>query len=149
MIASILILFFSLILFVYWFRYTCLLVLSAKSVKDYTSQVATANRLSFVAIQERIAATDATEHLDSLQKALDGDYRMLTCLMRHAAGFDLGGCDLEHRMLMVDFALMRSWYAVTRKLAIPQAQSALAEMAEIIGHFANTMGERGDATAGI
>jgi hypothetical protein len=149
MIASVLIIAFSLVLFLYWFRYTCLLVLSAKSVKDYTLQVASANQLGFVEVQNSIAATNAPEHLDSLQKSLDRDFKLLMCLLRHAAGFHIGGYDLEHRMLMIDFALMRGWYAVMRHCSVPQAQRALREMSEIVGHFANTMGERGAATAGI
>jgi hypothetical protein len=149
MITSILIIAFSVALFGYWFRYTCLLVLSAKSVKDYTQQVADANRLSFLTVRQRITEACAPEHLDHLQKSLDRDYRMLTCLMRHAAGFQIGGCDLEHRMLMVDYALMRGWYALSRTMSVPHAQKALSEMAEIIGHFANTMGERAEATAGV
>jgi len=34
MIASILIIIFSAVLFIYWFRYTCLLILSTKTAKD-------------------------------------------------------------------------------------------------------------------
>lgn len=149
MIASILIIVFSVLLFLYWFRYTCLLVLSARSAKDYSSQVAAANDLTFLTVRESISEASAPELLDNLHRSLDRDYRMLTNVMRHAAGFQIGGCDLEHRMLMIDFALMRGWYAVSRKLSVPQAQKALREMAEIVGHFANTMGERADATAGV
>jgi hypothetical protein len=149
MIASILIIVFSLVLFVYWFRYTCLLVLSAKSVRDYSRQVATANQLTFVEVQDRIAGASIAEHLDSLQLSLDRDYKLLICLLRHAAGFQIGGCDLEHRMLMVDFALLRAWYGIARRFSVPQAQGALREMADIVGHLANTMGERGAATAGV
>lgn len=47
MIGSILVLTVSLILFLYWFRYTCLLILSAKPAKDYSGQVAQVNQLSF------------------------------------------------------------------------------------------------------
>jgi hypothetical protein len=73
---------------------------------------------------------------------------LLNCLMSHAAGFQLGGYDIEHRMLMVDFVLMRGWYSVTRKVSTTSAQRALREMSDIVSHFANTMGERGAATMG-
>lgn len=149
MIASLFIIGFSLILFLYWFRYTCLLVLSAKPARDYTKQVAAANQLSFVEVEDQIAEVSVTDHLDNLSKSLDRDYRLLTCLMRHAAGFQLGGYDLEHRMLMIDFAVMRGWYALAKKFSMPQARSALREMATIVGHFANATGERGAATAGV
>lgn len=149
MIASILIIVFSVALFLYWFRYTCLLVLSARSAKDYSSQVAAANQLSFLTVRERITEASAPDLLDNLHRSLDSDYKMLTNVMRHAAGLQARGCDLEHRMLMIDFALMRGWYSLSRKLSVPHARKALSEMAEIVGHFANTMGERADAAAGV
>jgi hypothetical protein len=123
-------------------------VLSARSAKDYSSQVAAANQLNFLTVRESITEASAPDLLDELQRSLDSDYKLLTSVMRHAAGFQIGGCSLEHRMLMIDFALMRAQYAVARKLSIPQAQKALSEMTEIVGHFANSMGERADATAG-
>ncbi len=148
MIASILIIGFSLVLFLYWFRYTCLLILSAKSIKDYSRQVANANQLSFITAQGLLSGTHETMPLDNLRNSLDRDYRLLTCLMSHAPGFQLGGFDIEHRMLMIDYFIMNSWYSVSRKLSAAQSQSALREMADIVAHFANTMGERGAATMG-
>jgi hypothetical protein len=148
MIASILIIVFSFVLFLYWFRYTCLLILGARSLKDYAGQVAAANQLSFLKVQDSIAVANEVASLDKLHASLAQDYRLLNCLMSHAAGFQLGGYDIEHRMLMVDFALMRGWYSITRKISASRAQSALREMSEIVGHFANTMGERGAAPMG-
>ncbi len=148
MIASILIIVFSFVLFLYWFRYTCLLILGASSLKDYASQVAAANQLSFLSVQDSIAAANELTSLDKLHASLARDYHLLNCLMSHAAGFQLGGYDIEHRMLMVDFALMRGWYSVTRKVSTSSAQRALREMSDIVSHFANTMGERGAATMG-
>ena len=42
--TTILIIVGSMLLFGYWFRYTCLLILSAKTTRDYAGEVAAANR---------------------------------------------------------------------------------------------------------
>src|SRR5579864_5727226 len=45
----------SVSLFIYWLRYTCQLILSAKSARDYTRDVAEANNLLFLQVQEELA----------------------------------------------------------------------------------------------
>ena len=47
-IATILITASSVLLFGYWFRYTCLLVLNTKTVRDYASEVAAVHQLGFL-----------------------------------------------------------------------------------------------------
>ncbi len=42
-------------LFAYWFRYTCLLIVSAKTSRDYAAEVATANQLGFLEVQSSVA----------------------------------------------------------------------------------------------
>jgi hypothetical protein len=146
MISSILITIFSLVLLVYWFRYTCLLILRTKTSRDYSTDVVIANRLKFPEIQSNLLQDPAGAHLDPLHKSLAHDYRLLTYLLRHTAEFQVGGFTLEQRMLIIDFKLMQAWYAIARKFAIPQARKALEEMTNILSHFANAMGER-SATA--
>lgn len=141
MISSVLIIIFSLALLVYWFRYTCLLILRTRTTKDYAAGVVTANGLHFPQIQSRLR-DEETLTLDPLSESLNRDYRLLTYLMRHTAGFQLGGISLEQRMLLLDFRLMQVWYVFTRRLAAPQARAALDEMSSILGHLANAMGER-------
>ena len=46
----------SVLLLAYWFRYMCLLILSAKTTQDYAGQVATANQLSFLEVQSQLGA---------------------------------------------------------------------------------------------
>ncbi len=142
MIGSIVILAVSLVLFAYWFRYTCLLILNAKTAKDYTGQVAQANQLSFLEVQRRLEAGLDRAELATLHDSLERDYRLLTYLLRHAAHFQAGGYDLEQRMLMVDYRAMQLWYALSRRFGVERARGALQEMSDIIGHFANDMGER-------
>src|SRR5215510_3701897 len=145
MFASIVILCFSVLLFLYWFRYTCLLILSTRTAKDYTQQVARANRLEFPAIQAHLRQS-AVSNLNALSTSLDRDYALLTGLLRHAAEFQVGGLSVEQRMLMIDYKVMKVWFGVaTRMSKAAHARQALSEMADIVAHFANTTGERAAA----
>ena len=148
MIASGLIIVFSVVLFLYWFRYTCLLILSTKTTTDYAGQVARANQLRFMDVQEKLREQLRTEALDSLRQSLDRDFRLITYLIRHGSPLEAGN-GLEQRMLMINYSVMKAWYSVTRSMAASHAQSALREMSDIVGHFANAMGERAAATSQI
>jgi hypothetical protein len=78
MIASLLMLLVTIALFAVWFRYTCVLILNAKPAKDYSLEVASANELKFVQIQQSLARVRKRADLDTMQHHLDGDYRLLT-----------------------------------------------------------------------
>ncbi len=139
MVTSILIIVFSLVLLMYWFRYTCLLILRTRAPKDFSAEVAEANRLAYPLVRERL---QQAAELDPLAESLAHDYRLLSYLLRHTVGLQMGGMTIEQRMLSFDFQLMRVWYALTRNFATSQARFALQEMSDILGHFANAMGER-------
>jgi hypothetical protein len=140
--ANVLFVAMSGVLLVYWFRYTCLLILSTRAIRDYAAAVAEANALKFPEIQQELAGGLAeAEHMDALHRQLDRDYRLLTCLMRHGAEFRMAGRKLEHRMLVLDFHLMRAWYALTSRMSSRHSRQALEEMVHIVRHFADTMGE--------
>lgn len=149
MISSILIIAFSLVLMVYWFRYTCLLILRTRTSADYAAPVIAANNLRFPEVQERLAEESGLQDLGPLHESLRRDYRLLTYLLRHAAGFQLRGITVEQRMLMIDFKVMQVWYALTKKFGGAQAGKALEEMSHILNHFANAMGERAASASGI
>lgn len=144
MSAGLLILGFSLALFLYWYRYTCLLILSAKGTKDYTVRVAETNGLELVRVQAGLRTASSPDELDRLRAALSRDYQLLTGILRHTSRFQLTGFSVEQRMLMLDFALMQVWFFLTRALPSAAAYSrrAVSEMADIVAHFANSMGER-------
>ena len=131
----------SLILLGYWFRYTCVLILSAKPARDYAAQVALTNRLAFPHVQQALDAGVVPAELEALCRQLDRDYTLLTCLMRHGAQFREIGESLEDRMLMLDFAIMKRTFSLRRNC------EALREMANIVQHFANQMGEHAAAMA--
>jgi hypothetical protein len=146
MFASLIIIVFSMLLFLYWFRYTCLLILSTKTTKDYTAEAVRANQLELPKVQATLQAEVAVEGLDGLHQSLARDYALLTSLVRHAAEFQLGGFTVEQRMLMVDYKIMRIWFGLARRFShASQARLALEEMADIVAHFANVMGERAAA----
>ena len=140
MITSILIIVISALLFAYWFRYTCLLILSAKTTRDYAGEVATANQLSFIEVQQQLAGPGHLA-LNQLRASLDHDYAVVTYLLRHAANFQVDGVSLEQQMLKIDYRIMRVWYSVGGSFSAAQARQALDEMSRVVAHFANSMGE--------
>jgi hypothetical protein len=132
-------------LFAYWFRYTCLLILSAKTTRDYAPSVAAANQLNFVQVQS--ALRESSSDLEKLKDALDRDYEVLTYLLKNAANPSSGDTAIEDRMLEVDYRLMRFWYEISLQLSPRAARRALDEMSDVVAHFANAMGERAVAGA--
>jgi len=139
LIATAVIMASSVLLFGYWFRYTCILILSAKPTRDYAVSVAQANQLGFIAVQAQLR--ESTPELDRLMAALDHDYEVLSYLLKHAANVD-GESNVEKIMLGINYRVMRAWYGVTRNFAPSSAARAIEEMSQVVAHFANAMGER-------
>lgn len=136
MITSVGIIVVSLVLFVYWFRYSCLLILSAKTTQDYAAPVALANRLSFLEVRAALAMADPD--LDRLHKMLERDYRVVSYLAQQTTG---ASSPIESLMLAVDYHVVRLWFTIARVLFPAQAKAAVSEMAEIVGFFADSMGQ--------
>lgn len=135
----------SLLLFGYWFRYSCFLILSAKTTRDYAASVAMANRLTFLEVQAQLRGRDA--NLQRLKDSLDRDYRVLTYLLNHSAIATSKNTVVEKRMLEIDYRIMRACYAVSRRLSPSVACRALNEMSQVVAYFANSMGERSAISA--
>jgi hypothetical protein len=133
----------SVLLFGYWFRYTCLLILSTKTTRDYASDVAAANQLGFLQVQSQLRAS-STE-FDKLRDALDRDYAALTRLMSQVAAQE--GTGAEQRMLAINYRLMSAWYGVSSRFSATAARKALDEMSMVVAHFANVMGEQAACSA--
>jgi hypothetical protein len=131
MIASVLIIAFSLVLFVYWFRYSCLLLLR----RSADAPVAAADRFNYVTVQQGLKAGLA---LDPLSQSLDRDYRVLTYLLDHAAGLELER--LEYHLLVLDYKMMQCWYRLTKSAAPQQARRALGEMADVVNVLVGRIG---------
>ena len=140
MLAAILIIVISLALLVYWFRYSCILILRKQAQEIGQALTTTDIRFGFSQVQESLKSQD---DLDPLKVALDRDYRVLTYLIEHAAGLELA--NLEDRLLIVDYRIMQRVYRVTRTLAPQQAREALQEMATVLGILAHRLGEQAGA----
>ena len=142
MLVSFIIIGVSLTLFLYWFRYTCVLILSAKTSRDYATQIAYANHLTFRETCDTLMDESHAAPLEKMRQSLDRDYRLLTYLLRHVSSENASGRSLENRILMIDFRLLGVWYGLTRRFSSERARGALLEMGSIVGHLANAMGER-------
>jgi len=140
MIASILILAFSAVLLVYWFRYSCVLLL--RNAAQRAEQPLTDERFSIGFVLERVRTE---KHLDTLERALNRDYHMLTYLLKHAADLELAS--IENRILILDYRLMRVWYRITRTIAPEQSRKALVEMASVLGAVARQAGQQPEEVA--
>lgn len=148
MVSISLIVVFSLVLFAYWFRYSCLLILQTRSKGAEAEQNAgaidglSASGLSFESVQASLRSSGGgTATLDQLNRDLLNDYRILSFLLRHSS--DMGVDPIEQRMLLLDYRLMQLWYQLTRKISPPQARRALDEMSNIMGFFAQSLESRG------
>ena len=132
MLASVLIIAFSLVLFIYWFRYSCILLLRNRADQPLAAR---AGRFTYPVVQQGLQ--DGVE-LDSLHVCLERDYRVLTYLLDHATGLELE--QLEYRLLVLDYKIMRGWYRLTKSTAPTQARRALAEMADILSVLVSEIG---------
>jgi len=137
MLAGILIVALSLALFVYWFRYSCILILRNRSEIAAASAFARDERFSYTNVLERLKHEPT---LDVLQASLERDYRVLKYLIEHAAGLELAS--LEDRLLMFDYRVMQGVYRLTRTAAPQQARNALSEMASVLGVIAHRISEQ-------
>ena len=134
----------SVLMFGYWFRYTCLLILSAETTRDYAADIATANQLSFLQVQAELRSEQPAD-LNRLQASLDRDLAVVTYLIQHASA--QGEWGMEARMLKLNYRLMSTWCSVSQRFSPEAGRRALDEMSMIVSHFANSLGEQAAAGA--
>ena len=135
MLSGVLIITVSVALLIYWFRYSCLLLLRARAERLAAAAELPDSRFGLAAIQERLRAEAG---LDALEASLNRDYRILTYLLEHAAGRGLNS--IEDRMLILDYSVMRWWFRLTRVAAPRQAREALSEMAMVLTVLVGKLG---------
>jgi len=138
MFASILIILISFVLLVYWFRYSCILLLRENAQRPAT--MVPEGRVDFRALRERVRVEP---HLDYLHVALQRDFRLITCLLENASGLELSA--FEDKLLLWDFRAMRVWYWITKTAAPQQARGALAEMASVLAVLGDRISRRAAA----
>lgn len=137
MITSVFIIAISVILFVYWLRYSCVMLLRNAQERTEVSTVAD-ERFSISSVRERLKTQG---DLDSLERALERDYHVVTYLIEHAADLELAS--IENKLLVIDYKLMRVWSHLTRTAAPEQSRKALAEMASVLGVLVDQMSAQG------
>jgi hypothetical protein len=123
------------LLLCYWFRYTCLLILTAKTTRDYAGEVARANQLTFLNVQSELKAGVAD--LGKLQASLDRDYAILSSMLPGSSD-----TNIEDRMLQLNYKLTRTFCSAVGGISPNMARRSLDEMSMVVAHFANSMGER-------
>jgi len=129
----------SFVLFFYWFQYVCLLILSARTSRDYSREIAAANQLGFPDVQVKLRSAGAD--LDTLHRRLEKDYAIVTDLLRRTPGF-VADDRRELAMLKIHYRTMSAWFYLTRRSLQHASSQALEEMTLVIIHLANTIGER-------
>jgi hypothetical protein len=137
MLAGTLIIALSLALFIYWFRYSCILILRNRAEIATASAPILDSRFSFPEVLVRLGSEPT---LDPLHVSLERDYRILIYLMEHGAGLKLAS--IEDRLLTLDYRVMQLVYRLTRVAAPVQARKALSEMASVLGVLAHSIGEQ-------
>ena len=137
MIASFLIIGFSVLLLAYWFRYSCILLLRSHAERAASVFAAPDTRFCFAEVQARLRTAEV---LDPLHLSLQRDYEILIYLLQHASGLSLES--FEDRLLVLDYKVMQWCYRLTRIAAPQQARHALFEMASILNVLAQKMGEQ-------
>lgn len=142
MLTNIVIILCSAILLIYWFRYSCLVILNTKASCGRAEDSVGPLWATLAMGRRRVEAVAMPGQLDELSSTLDRDYRLLTYLLKHTAGLEMGGLTIEQRMLMLDFRLMQLWYRLSRTLFPPQSRKALAEMSDIVACFTDAVLER-------
>lgn len=134
-LSSVLIIGLSLVLLVYWFRASCILILRNKS-EELTASNANP-QFAFGAVQDRLRSG---HDIDPLHRSLERDYEVFVYLVEHASGLSLES--FEDRLLRVDYRVMQCWYRITRRLFPGQARRALSEMASIMGVLVGRVSEQ-------
>ncbi len=130
MFASTSIIALSVVLLIYWFRYSCILLLRNHTIApDY--------RFSFGALEEGLKKECP---LDSLERSLHRDYEVLSYLIQHTTNFGIES--LEYRLLVLDYKVMQWWYRLTRTAAPEQARQAILEMGTVLSFLVRKIGER-------
>lgn len=142
MITSIVIIILSLALFLYWFRYSCLLILESRlSEEEAQARVGNDSQENFDAHWDRqLAQASSLSDLRQVRHALDHDLRLIQNLARRQDVEQTVAPSLESRLLVIDYRLLQVSVAFTQLFGVSKALSALREMSRIVGYLAAESG---------
>jgi hypothetical protein len=136
MVTSVFIIVISVILFVYWLRYSCVMLLRSARERAEMPTVAD-ERFNVSSVLERLKTES---DLAPLERALERDCYVVTYLIEHAADLELAS--IENKLLVLDYKLMRLWSRLTRTVAPQQSRKALSEMASVLSVLVGQMCEQ-------
>ena len=102
MLASIAIALLSLAMLLYWFRYTCLLLLKARQTHDFARPVIDLHGLTFRGVSHSDTA-------DEIDRRLQRDFEILNGLISRISS----DYAFEVLLLRVDYGIMRVWWRFT------------------------------------
>ena len=136
MLTSVFIIAISVILFAYWLRYSCILLLR-NAQEQSQSDGRPDERFGLATVLQRLG-TDAD--LALLEQSLERDYRVVTYIIGHAS--DLERSSIENKLLVLDYKMMRVWSRLTRTLSPRQSRKALCEMAAVLQVLVAQLGEQ-------
>ena len=108
----------------------------ALTTRDYASQFAVANHLSFLDVQSELR--DRSPDFDRMSNLLDRDYATVLRMVEQA---NSGQARLEQQMLSAYYRVSRAWFRMSRRFSTQAAWQALEEMSMVVSHFANAAGE--------
>ncbi|MBM3761829.1 MAG: hypothetical protein FJW36_16475 [Acidobacteria bacterium] len=138
---SILLIGLSVALFAYWFRYSCLLILRTQTPEDFSGAVSRENGLSFDLVKRQIEAT-GDANLAELYASLEREYAVVNSLLDQISPSSQSENLLEIKLLRANFRVTQLWFRLSHTFGLRSSISALSEMADTIGHFANTCGQQ-------
>ncbi len=132
------------VLFLLWFRYLCSLMLAAQTSLDSGEAVARANSLVFADVLRQLNFDDgrSSEQLDRFVVALERDFEIVTYLLRHMGESPLIESPAEAWMIKVDYRIQAMLFKLFRPFSVDAAAARVNQMATIICHFADLIGER-------
>lgn len=126
MIVSILIIALSACMFLYWLRYTCLLVLESAPAEALGALPGIGH---VVMSGDHVASTELPA--SELYRLLDRDYSILRRLLAHYPESE----SIEQKLLVVDYAAMKVWSRLVRPFSPEKSKQAMIEMGRVLDYF--------------
>jgi hypothetical protein len=143
MIVATVILILSAALFCFYFQITCQKILRRQFDRKYFQSIASANRLEFLSVRERLDGLGKPAARSLLCQALKCDFLALTYLLKNAANVNRRYAS-EERFLILYFRWQFLSLAMRRLLGMSDDRVIL-RLTSVLQYFANVVGQRVEA----
>ena len=141
MLASVLIIAVSTVLFFYWFRYTCELILSARTSASFVLRVSEANNLSWAGVASGLDHATASG-LAEMRNGLHNDHSKLDRILNRDNASQADQFAFERGMLKGYFFAASALFKVAARFSERTARSMVQTMARVVEHQVNLIGEQ-------